>query len=65
MCIYILFKIIIIYTKQIIMDGDGEFDPTKPEDQGATGGGDENPQEYKFSDVKKVQNQRNRMPIKN
>ena len=55
MCIYIFFKIIIIYTKQIIIDGDGEFDPTKPKDQGAaggaTGGGDENPQEYKFSDV--------------
>ena len=28
------------------MDGDGEFDPTKPEDQGATGGSDENPQDY-------------------
>ena len=53
-CRYILFKIIFIYAKQKIMDGDGEFDPTT-KDQGATGGatggGDENPQDYKFPDV--------------
>ena len=35
------------------MDGDGEFDPTKDQGAagGATGGGDENPQDYKFPDV--------------
>ena len=33
------------------MDGDGEYDPTKPEDEGAAGGGDENPQDYKFPDL--------------
>ena len=39
----------------IIMSDIPEYDPTKPEDQGAaggaTGGGDENPQDYRFPDV--------------
>ena len=48
MGIYILFKIVFIYTKQIIMDGEGGYDPTDDMGAagGATGGGDENPQGY-------------------